>query len=357
MQTKFPKISIIVPVYNGEDFIAKCFHSILDQSFKEFEVIAINDCSTDQSKNILEDLAAKDNRLRIIYNKTNLGGGGSRNIGIDEAKGTYLMFVDHDDWLNPNACEILYNIAYSNDLDILESTHIHDSKHSDTYRSIPDKKIASPRVYSGAEYIIKYPFMPIIWNRMWKRTFVIENHIYCLPEIQFSDGTMSILGLIHARRISKINFPFYHHFKGNNLSVNSKPLNDKSLMDMLVLIEFFINIYRNNDRLELDGPIRKIISERIQSKLSFLRRYRGSNKTFQKKIIAKVEESIKIGQPYFMKSKKMPYLKKLLIYVSPSAYIIVSRFYDKIRCRLNNGVLKKRIKPYNSNIEQFNTDL
>ncbi|MBU1013207.1 MAG: glycosyltransferase [Bacteroidetes bacterium] len=344
MHTKFPKISIIVPVYNSENFIAKCIHSILNQSFKEIEVIAINDCSTDQSQKILEDLAAKDNRLRIINNKTNIGGGGSRNIGISSAKGTYLMFVDHDDWLNLDACEVLYNIAYSNDLDILEATHIHDSKSSGINTRTLEKQIETPKVYSGAEYISKYPFNPIIWNRIWKRAFMIENQIYCLSGNQFSDSTLSIQGLIYAKRISKIEFPFYHYFKGNKFSVMNKPINDESLIDKLILSDFYLNLYRDNDSSELDGPIRKVISGRIQTHLSYLRRYQGKNKDLQEKYIAKMEEFIRIGQPYFMTLKQIPYLKKLLIYLSPSTYITVFRFIDKIKSRLNKVVLKKHIK-------------
>lgn len=101
-------ISIILPVYNVSEFLPKCLDSILCQDYKDLEILCIDDASTDNSLNILEDYAKKDNRIRIIKNKYNTGVGEARNIGLKKAKGKYVHFVDPDDWLEKGLYSNLY---------------------------------------------------------------------------------------------------------------------------------------------------------------------------------------------------------------------------------------------------------
>ena len=105
-----PLISIIMPVYNSQRYIRKSINSATNQSLESIELICINDCSTDGSLKLLKDFQKKDKRIKIISNKKNLGPGLSRNIGIDVAKGEYVCFLDSDDWLEKDACGILYKI-------------------------------------------------------------------------------------------------------------------------------------------------------------------------------------------------------------------------------------------------------
>ena len=98
-------ISIIVPIYNAEKYISKCLDSIINQTKKELEIILINDGSTDRTEEIIKKY--QDKRIRYFKNK-NQGIGKTRNFGIDKAKGKYLLFLDSDDFLVENACELLY---------------------------------------------------------------------------------------------------------------------------------------------------------------------------------------------------------------------------------------------------------
>lgn len=105
---KNPGISIIVPVYNTEQYISRCIESILNQTFKDFELILIDDGSRDRSGEICDEYAKKDNRIRVFHNN-NQGVSATRNYGINISKGKYLMFCDSDDWVADNWCEELYN--------------------------------------------------------------------------------------------------------------------------------------------------------------------------------------------------------------------------------------------------------
>ena len=93
-----PKISVIVPVYNVEKYLSECLDSIINQTFPDFEIICVNDCSTDKSGNILEDYSRKDNRIKIFYHQFNQGLGAARNTGLKNAHGKYVQFLDSDDY-------------------------------------------------------------------------------------------------------------------------------------------------------------------------------------------------------------------------------------------------------------------
>ena len=108
---KNPKISIIVPVYNVEKFLAECLDSILSQSFGDFEVLLVNDASEDGSREICERYAKQDARIRILENEKNLGLSLTRNHGLREAKGDYITFVDSDDLIDSNYLMKLFYVA------------------------------------------------------------------------------------------------------------------------------------------------------------------------------------------------------------------------------------------------------
>ena len=115
-------ISLIIPVYNVENYLRQCLDSIINQTLKEIEIICINDGSTDSSKQILEEYALKDERIKII-NQKNKGAGAARNSGIDAATGEYIGFVDSDDWVNLDAFEKLYNKITRENVDIVFSRY------------------------------------------------------------------------------------------------------------------------------------------------------------------------------------------------------------------------------------------
>ena len=106
-----PKISVIIPVYNVEKYLRQCLDSVINQTYKDLEIICVDDCSTDNSRQILQEYAKKDERIKILYNKKNSKLGPTRNNGLKVATGKYIHFLDSDDWLEPNAYETLINDA------------------------------------------------------------------------------------------------------------------------------------------------------------------------------------------------------------------------------------------------------
>jgi len=114
-----PKISIIIPVYNVEKYLAECLDSCINQTLKDIEIICVDDCSTDNSYKILEEYQQKDSRIKIFRHEENKKQGAARNFGLENATGEYIWFVDSDDYIDTKACQILYDTVKEFDVDLL----------------------------------------------------------------------------------------------------------------------------------------------------------------------------------------------------------------------------------------------
>ena len=114
-----PKISIIIPVYNVEQYLQECIDSCVNQTLKEIEIICVDDCSTDSSLDILTRYAKEDSRVRVLGHQNNRKQGAARNTGLKYASGEYIWFVDSDDILALNACQLLYDTATELGVDVL----------------------------------------------------------------------------------------------------------------------------------------------------------------------------------------------------------------------------------------------
>lgn len=115
---KTPEISVIVPVYNVEKYLPQCLDSILDSTFKEIEVILVDDCGQDNSRAICDEYAAKDKRVKVIANPHNMGVSAARNNGLEHAKGKYISFVDSDDYIDATMYEKLYAAMVRENVDM-----------------------------------------------------------------------------------------------------------------------------------------------------------------------------------------------------------------------------------------------
>ena len=108
--SKEPLITVVVPIYNVEDYLNKCIESIVNQTYKNLEIILVDDGSPDNSPKMCDDWAKKDKRIKVIH-KENGGVSSARNIGIDKSKGEWITFVDADDWIEKTYIEDMYNIS------------------------------------------------------------------------------------------------------------------------------------------------------------------------------------------------------------------------------------------------------
>lgn len=166
------QISIILPTYNVEKYIARALQSCVDQTFKDIEIIVVDDCGDDESINIAKKYALKDDRIKIIHNDENLGTFASRNIGVLNSKADYVMFLDPDDFLELNACEL--GLEKIKNLDIvLFDAYVHRVKFKKFYRFKQDeffKKNEFLEFLLGQKH-----FCWSVWAKIYKKELILKS--------------------------------------------------------------------------------------------------------------------------------------------------------------------------------------
>ncbi len=206
------KISVIIPVYNTQNYIEKCIDSVLNQTLKEIEVILINDGSTDNSLEKIEKYK-KDKRI-IIINKKNEGVSVARNIGLEKATGEYIYFIDSDDYLESNiVLEKIYLNSKNNNLDILIFDYYRESKGKKEYiRNFDlknDKFLEKNQVLMD---LMKEKFWGSIWNKLIRRELFFKNDIKFFKELFLREDLLVVIKLIFfADRIGKLSEALYNY--------------------------------------------------------------------------------------------------------------------------------------------------
>jgi len=243
-----PKISVIVPVFNVEEYIDKCFLSLKSQTFSQFEVICINDGSTDGSLKMLEKYAADDNRF-VVFSQKNQGQGAARNNALNAAKGDYIVFLDPDDWLEQNALDAIYNAFKKANPDVVQFDYftIADDKVrlSDFGRII--KKKYKYDLKTNPLYNYKsigdgvFRDMPlVVWNKAYSREFIMKNDIKFAPYKHAEDHIFTLKSVFLAREIYYINKPLYNYFMRLGSSLNHVTNENFDAMKNIEIVKNFL---------------------------------------------------------------------------------------------------------------------
>lgn len=213
-----PQISLIIPVYNTEAYLAKCLTSALAQTFTDIEVICVDSSSTDGSAAVLQNFAAKDPRVKV-FTVPNEGPGIGRNKGLDEARGKYILFLDSDDFLDTRACEILYNAAETERLDIAACDFYtyQDKTGVFTPRSraleLPCKHDLDASAGDGPEEFAKFAFsLPFVWGKLIRRD-IIENAGLRFPPGAAEDVPFCVSCLARCRRVKMLDGAYLFYYR------------------------------------------------------------------------------------------------------------------------------------------------
>lgn len=219
------KISIIVPIYNAEKYLEKCLDSIVNQTFKDIEIICVNDGSTDNTTKILNDYKFKDKRIKVI-DKENSGYGASMNIGIDAATSDYIGIVESDDFIKPEMYEELYKLVIKNDCDFVKSDFYN-------YWVSPEKILKHSRMgkfklnepMCAKDDIRILNIIPSIWSALYKKDFLVKNNIRFLetPGASYQDTSFHYKTMMIAQKIILTDKAYVYYRNDNeNSSVKSK---------------------------------------------------------------------------------------------------------------------------------------
>lgn len=210
-------ISIIVPVYNVEKYLEECLESILQQDFLEYEVICVNDDSTDRSAEILKKYEMEYNQIKVIEHSQNMGLSAARNTAMLHATGKYIMFVDSDDMIVTNILKELYKTSELNQLDMLyfNRSYLYDniSEYKAGYQRESAVNIDSACVSTGKELFCSLvennQYTSAVWRRFFRRDFLLENDFTFQEGILHEDVVFSFLCAMKAKRVLYINKELY----------------------------------------------------------------------------------------------------------------------------------------------------
>jgi len=220
------KVSVIIPVYNVEVYLTECLHSVVNQTFQDIEIILVDDGSTDRSPEIMKAFAEKDDRIKIIT-QPNRGVSTARNVGVRQAKGEYILFVDSDDMIMPNSVESLYNKAHKTGSDLLLGSALWYIPNSPLFVGFKrNKKLNSQIGIQGEECYIKLmkinnAFPPLVYLFFIKRELVIRNNLFFKKGIIHEDELWCIQAMLKAARVTMIDFNYYYYRQREGSLMNS----------------------------------------------------------------------------------------------------------------------------------------
>lgn len=259
-------ISIIVPVFNVEKYISICVDSILKQDYVNFEIILINDGSTDNSGKICDDYATISEKVKVFHQK-NRGLSSARNTGIDNASGEYIWFVDSDDWIATNALEIIAKELK----DDIEMLGFYESKYIEKEEKFTKQKIIiTIGTTNGLSYIeFNGKFVPSVCFYVYNINFIKENRLLFKEQLVHEDDYFSLQCFSLVKRIKKINKVLYFYRIRDNSIITGKVTLER-LNSYLEIVKLCITL--KNSCLDIqfiDGRIRSYLSIFFENLVEF----------------------------------------------------------------------------------------
>lgn len=223
-----PLISIIVPVYNVKDYLEKCLQSICVQTYKNLEIILIDDGSSDGSGELCDLFAQRDGRIKVIH-QTNAGQSAARNRGLAVAQGEFLGFVDSDDWIEPDMYEFLYHLLKENGADISICSHYRDKGKKSVAKYSSGEQFVFTRDEGIRALVVDRRIRNYVWDKLYKRR-LFSGITFPLNRI-FEDIAISYRIFYKAEKIVVREFPKYHYVIRDGSAMQSKydPLKEHNL--------------------------------------------------------------------------------------------------------------------------------
>lgn len=337
------KVSIIVPVYNVEKYVRRCLESLVNQTYKNIEIVIVNDDSPDNSRKICAEYVKKDSRVKLV-DKKNQGLGFARNTGLENITGDYVLFVDSDDYVEKDLVEITYNLIKQNKCDFVRFHNYREDLNTG------DKKVRNSCLKEGLynkNDINKNILFPIIgvlpnetsenfvgmsvWRNLYKVSIIRENNLKFVSEREFisEDVIFNINYFSLCNKAYVINKPLYHYIV-NDASLTSKYKPDRFDKEVIMFKEVIRILKEKNicddyelreQRTFLDRTRMCIKQEIIRDKIKISEIRKNVLKIINNKVLRKVLETYPISEMrydykivLFLIKHKMFYIIYLICY-------------------------------------------
>ncbi len=275
-----PKISVVIPVYNASKYIQRCALSLFEQTLSDIEYIFVNDCTPDNSVEILKDLISKyPSRLKyikIIDHQENLGQWGARTTGINHATGEYIIHCDSDDWVEINMYETMYNVAKTKDADIVVCDYFYEYYNKTEAVNSGFNNI-SPTIAVFNDYI--RPLHWGMWNKLIRREIFIKYKILPFKDVNmWEDVGIMYRVFYHAKSLHCVNIPLYHYNQNNVTAITKdKTKKESNIKSKIICAELLYQYFQDVPEVKLSLMCLQFNSK---STLFYMRRYREWLKIF-----------------------------------------------------------------------------
>lgn len=325
-------ISVIIPVYNVEKYLRKCINSILNQTYKNLEIILVDDGSPDKCGKICDEYREKDLRVHVIH-KENGGLSDARNIGIKNATGKYIVFIDSDDWIHPNMIEILfYEIQKSNaDISMCMFKYIYEDemeKNIDT-----EYHINSVEILTSEEVLERYysdsrvPYV-VAWNKLYKRDLFQK---ICYPKGKIHEDEFTTYKLFYdAEKIIVVDAELYFYLQRcNSITGGSSKVKHWDILDAYSESKDYYKVHKESKLLEM---VRIKETQEIMNLYSNLYINRKDEDFVSKKRYLKKRYAILFRYIITKGNLKPKYkMESILFRISPDGYSFIKMMLHKHR--------------------------
>lgn len=322
------KISIIATFYNLEDYVIKCVNSLTQQTLKDIEIICVNDGSTDNTIKILQELAEHDNRIKII-DKQNEGVSIARNTGIQAASGNYIMFVDGDDYLELNACEILYKKAIETNVDLISFQR----------NLIKGNKVDKDTLYYPSNNMKNKPYLfykkigetfksirILCWDKLYKKNIIQSNNIKFPKDLNYGEDSIFLFYYLETNPTILIIEDYLYNYKISRKDSLTTNLDTFTLYSKILnCINYISNNIKRNQLLQLNCIDRLFLTMINQCSYLYFTQYKQEFFSSTLKIIEKYKD--------FNKKivEKMKGYKLCKIYLLLNTYHLLGIYLSIIR--------------------------
>ena len=256
------RVSILIPIYNVERFFARCIESIFSQTYQDIEYVFVNDHTPDGSMSVLgrmcEKYPVRANNVKIIENANNQGIAKVRNTLLENAGGDYVLFVDSDDWIEPDMVELMANEAMSRNADVVGC---------DYYEDYESRSVVVRQEYpSGHDEAMKamtlLKIKGVLWKLLIRRDILMQNDLRFIPTIHFAEDYIFCCKLFYYSHVfASVNKPLYHYIQYNPNNYSSTDI-DKRVESFARAIREVERFYRQEgvyEKLEKELTVRKFL--------------------------------------------------------------------------------------------------
>lgn len=310
------KYSFIVPVYNTEKYLKKCLDSLVNQTYKDFEIIIVNDGSTDNSINIINEYSKKYKNIKVI-NQKNGGLSHARNEGVKNANGKYILFVDSDDYVET---ELLNEVDKKiDDVDLLRFQIITENENYQLMKIYKEKEFNSLNGYEAIKIISNYFFVEPAWCYVYNKEFYLKNKFEFTKGVYHEDFGLLPYVIYKAKSVKSINYIGYHYIirSGSIMTDTNYEKTIKKANDMLSLYKNMRTRVKTNKTNNIDNYFLSYIANCTIVKAKSLK------KKERKKYIKELKK-IRVYDDVLVNTKSRK-LKKILMKISLNLYLKVAK--------------------------------